>query len=222
MKAFVVFAFASVALSAPRKCDIRAVDQCLGRALPFANNSMIQDFEQKCMKGREGVNCLVDYAKAECLKGDALNALKLLLSGTASECALTCQPGTDNYDAYFKYMGCSNKYGELIHKCMRKATAYIEAAAISGGPFRGSLTCCAFDCLSTCLGEAAEKQCPEQIGAKDYFQGVVKSVSGKFIAAQCGAYQLGAPECKNLPQLTIGEPKYTTIYGPLLEFLSLQ
>lgn len=215
-----------MALAAPQKCDVKALDLSLQKVVPYANVTKIgatpEALELDCVRERQGVKGLLGYADAGCFKGDALKSFKLLLAGTAAESALHCQPGTDRYAEYFKYVECSNKAGELINKCLRNATAYIEAAGAAGGSLRGPQTCCAFDCLANCLGEAVTKTCPEQPDAKDYLQGVVRGIAGSFLKAQCGTYQLGAPDCKKLPKLETAEPKYTTIYGPLLEYISSQ
>ncbi|OQR74342.1 hypothetical protein BIW11_09147 [Tropilaelaps mercedesae] len=222
MKFFVLVTLASMALAAPQ-CDIQAVDRCLQKRLPFVNNTMAastpQALIEQCKQDREAIQCLIGYADLGCLKGDALQAYRFLIAGTAKESALRCQEGTERYDAYFEYIPCANKAGEEINKCMRRATAYVEAAA-STGAARKSYTCCVFDCLATCLGDAVAEKCPDQPSVKQYFRNTIGSVSGKYLDGYCGAYSLGSKECKALPELNIGEPKYRTLYGALIEYLA--
>jgi len=223
MKAFAVIALASVAMALPN-CDVQIVDRCLTKVLPYANRTTlgatVLAVEEECQRDREAIKCLRNYAESGCVKGDALKAYRVLLSGTAQESALRCQEGTDRYEEYFRYIPCANKAGEAINRCMRQTTAYIEAAGAAGGSGRLPQTCCSFTRLSTCLGEAIGDKC--ELKAADYLRSILQGITGRFLDAQCGVYKLGAEECKTLPILTAGEPKFTTLYGPLVEFIAAQ
>ncbi|OQR74341.1 hypothetical protein BIW11_09146 [Tropilaelaps mercedesae] len=223
MKVFAVIALASVAVALPN-CDIQAVDMCLTKVIPYANRTSVgatsQAIEEECKKDREAVKCLQDYAESGCLKGDALKAYRHLVSGVAGESALRCQPGTERYDEYLSYVPCTNKAGEGLNRCLRQTSAYIEAAKTAGGTGRLPQTCCSFTKLALCFDEAIGDKCDQK--TIDYLRSVQKGIFGMFLDAQCGAYNLNSEKCKALPVLPAGEPKYTTLFGPLLEFLTSQ
>lgn len=214
---------ASVALAAPN-CDVHAVDRCLTKVVPFANRTSLgvtpEGFVQECHGDREALKCLKSFAESGCVKGQAVHGFKALLTGTATESALRCQEGTERFEEYFQYVPCANKAGVALNRCMRQNTAYVEAAA-GAGEFRVPQTCCSFTRLAACADAAlAEAMCDAK--TSEYFRSVLYGITGRFLDASCGAFKLGAEECKTLPVLATGEPKYTTVFGPLVEFFASQ